>query len=224
MKIDVLTLFNESLNAYLEETIIRRARDQRIVEVTVHNIRDYATDRHRTVDDAPYGGGPGMILKPGPIFESFDANNLWDGYKIFMSPQGYPLNHTRACSLAAEQHLVILCGYYEGIDQRVCDEMDLELSIGDYVISNGTVAAMVLIDTVVRLLPGALGNEASAANDSFADGLLEYPQYTRPEEYRGRRVPDVLLSGNHQRIREWRHARQMTRTRERRPDLLEDGG
>ena len=222
MKIDVLTLFSTALNAYLDENIARRAREQDRLQVTVHDIREHTHDRHRTVDDAPYGGGPGMILKPEPIFEAFDKKCLWEGRKIYLTPQGTPLRHSLATSLAKEEHLVILCGYYEGVDQRVVDEMDMEISIGDYVLSNGTVAAMVLIDSVVRLLPGVLGNKDSALYDSFADGLLEFPQYTRPETFRDRTVPEVLLSGNHELIKQWRREQQLARTRARRPDLLSE--
>jgi len=222
MKIDVLTLFSTALNAYLEENIARRAREQDCVQVAVHDIRQYTHDKHRTVDDASYGGGPGMILKPEPIFEALDQNSLWDGCKIYLTPQGTPLKHSLAASLAKKEHLVVLCGYYEGVDQRVVDEMDMEISIGDYVLSNGTVAAMVLIDSIVRLLPGVLGNQDSARYDSFADGLLEFPQYTRPESFRERNVPEVLLSGNHELIRQWRREQQIERTRARRPDLLEE--
>ena len=222
MKIDVLTLFSTALNAYLEENIARRALEQDCVQVVVHDIRQYTHDKHRTVDDAPYGGGPGMILKPEPIFEALDQNSLWDGCKIYLTPQGTPLKHSLAASLAKKEHLVVLCGYYEGVDQRVVDEMDMEISIGDYVLSNGTVAAMVLIDSIVRLLPGVLGNQDSARYDSFADGLLEFPQYTRPESFRERNVPEVLLSGNHELIRQWRREQQIERTRARRPDLLEE--
>lgn len=220
MKIDVLTLFDEVVNAYADESIVRRAREKKIVEINVHNIRDYAHDVHRTVDDSPYGGGPGMVLKPEPIFEAFDKNNLWDGYKVYMSPQGKTLTHKVAKEIAEVEHLVILCGHYEGVDQRVCDEMDEEISIGDYVLSNGAVAASVLIDTVVRLLPGALGNNESVLYDSFAEGLLEYPQYTRPEEFRGKKVPPVLLSGNHEEIAKWRKHQAQKKTMKRRPDLL----
>jgi tRNA (guanine37-N1)-methyltransferase len=223
MKIDVLTLFSTALNAYLDENIARRARERNCVSVSVHDIREYTHHRHRTVDDAPYGGGPGMILKPEPIFEALDHNNLWSGYRIYLTPQGVPLTHALAGTLAQKDHLVILCGYYEGVDQRVVDEMDLEVSIGDYVLSNGTVAAMVLIDSVVRLVPGVLGNRESAEYDSFADGLLEYPQYTRPETFRGKTVPPVLLSGNHELIRQWRREQQLVRTRQRRPDMLSSG-
>ncbi len=221
MRIDVLTLFDEVVNAYANESIIRRAQEKNIVEINVHNIRDYTHDVHRTVDDSPYGGGPGMILKPEPIFEAFDKNNLWDGYKVYMSPQGRTLTHKVAGEIGEVSHLIILCGHYEGVDQRVCDAMDEEISIGDYVLSNGAVAASVLIDTVVRLLPGTLGNNDSALYDSFAEGILEYPQYTRPEEFRGKKVPSVLLSGNHEEISKWRKHRALKKTRKLRPDLID---
>jgi len=221
MKIDVLTLFPEVVQAYLKESIIRRAAERNLVHIDVINIRDYSNDKHNTVDDSPYGGGPGMVMKPEPIFEAFDQNNLWKGKKIFLSPQGKTLNHNLAVNLSEEAHLVILCGHYEGIDQRVIDKMDLEISIGDYVISNGAVAAMVLIDAVARHIPNALGNSESAEEDSFANGLLEYPQYTRPEEYRGMKVPEILLSGNHKEIRKWRRKQSIIKTYQRRPELLE---
>lgn len=221
MIIDVLTLFPDSLTAYLNENIVRRAKESGLMEVRLHDFREYTHDRHRTVDDAPYGGGPGMLLKPAPIFEAMDDLKLWDAHKIFLTPSGTPLSYGVAKALSEREHLMILCGHYEGVDQRVRDVMDEEISIGDYVLSNGSVAAMVLIDAVTRLVPGTLGNEESAENDSFCDGLLEFPQYTRPEEYRGKRVPDVLLSGNHQLIAKWRRERQLELTGERRPDLLE---
>ncbi len=221
MKIDVLTLFPEVVHAYLKESIIGRAAEREIVEINVHNIRDYSSDKHKTVDDSPYGGGPGMVLKPEPIFEAFDRNDLWDGRKIFLSPQGNSLNHNMASRLSAEKHIVILCGHYEGVDQRVCDKMDEEISIGDYVISNGAVASMVLIDAVVRQIPEVLGNSESVAKDSFANGLLEYPQYTRPAEFRDEKVPEVLLSGNHEKIEEWRRTQSLKKTLLRRPELLE---
>jgi len=221
MRIDVLTLFDDVVTAYASESIIRLAQEKNIVKIYVHNIRDYSHDVRRTVDDSPYGGGPGMILKPEPIFEAFDKNNLWDAYKVFMSPQGKTLNHKVALEISVVNHLVILCGHYEGVDQRVCDAMDEEISIGDYVLSNGAVAASVLIDTVVRLLPGALGNDESALKDSFAENLLEYPQYTRPEEFRDKKVPAVLLSGNHAEIAKWRKQQSLKKTLKRRPDLID---
>lgn len=221
MKIDVLTLFPGSLEAYLKENIARRAGESGLLEVKLHDFREYTHDRHRTVDDSPYGGGPGMLIGPAPIFEAMDDLELWDAYKIFLTPSGRPLSYGVARELSKRDHIMVLCGHYEGVDQRVRDIMDEEISIGDYVISNGSVAAMVLIDTVTRLVPGTLGNEESAENDSFCDGLLEYPQYTRPEEYRGMRVPDVLLSGNHQLIAKWRREKQLELTKLRRPELLE---
>ena len=172
MKIEVLTLFPELVNSYLGESIIKRAVEQKIVQVTGHNIRDYSTNKHNKVDDSPYGGGPGMVLKPEPIFEALDKNDLWEAKKIFVTPQGNELNHTSAVRLSTEEHIVILCGHYEGIDQRVCDVMDEEISIGDYVISNGAVAAIVLIDAVARHLPGVLGNAECVEQDSFADLIV----------------------------------------------------
>ena len=221
MKIDVLTLFVDSLKAYLNENIAGRAAAGGLVEVALHDFREYTHDRHRTVDDAPYGGGPGMLLKPAPIFECLDDLDLWKAHKIFLTPSGAPFDHQTALRLSKTDHLMILCGHYEGVDQRVRDVMDEEISIVDYVLSNGSVAAMVIIDAVTRLIPGTLGNQESAENDSFCDGLLEFPQYTRPEEFRGRRVPEILLSGNHQLIAKWRREKQLEITRERRPDLLE---
>ncbi len=221
MKIDVLTLFPEVVHAYLKESIIGRAAERELVRVKVHNIRDYSSDKHKTVDDSPYGGGPGMVLKPEPIFEAFDKNDLWSGRKIFVSPQGNTLSHNITTRLSNEKHLVILCGHYEGIDQRVCDRMDEEISIGDYVISNGAVASTVLIDAVVRQIPEVLGNSESVEKDSFANGLLEYPQYTRPPVFRGEKVPEILLCGNHKKIEEWRREQSLRKTLERRPELLE---
>ena len=220
MIIDVLTLFKGALEAYLKENIASRAAEMGLVDVRLHDFREYTHDRHRTVDDTPYGGGPGMLIKPDPIFEAMDDLKLWDAYKIFLTPSGHPLSHPIASDLAKREHIMLLCGHYEGVDQRVRDVMDQEISIGDYVLSNGAVAAMVVIDAVTRLIPGALGNLESAQNDSFTDGLLEFPQYTRPEEYRGRKVPEILLSGNHKLIAEWRKERQLELTQERRPDLL----
>ena len=221
MIIDVLTLFPDSLTAYLNENIVRRAKESGLMEVRLHDFREYTHDRHRTVDDAPYGGGPGMLLKPAPIFECLDDLDLWKAHKIFLTPSGTPFDHSTAQRLSKMDHLMILCGHYEGVDQRVRDAMDEEISIGDYVLSNGSVAAMVIIDAVTRLIPGTLGNQESAENDSFCDGLLEFPQYTRPEEFRGQRVPEVLLSGNHQLIAKWRREKQLELTKARRPDLLD---
>jgi tRNA (guanine37-N1)-methyltransferase len=219
MRIDVLTLFPGVLTGYLNESIISRARERTLVDVHVHDIREYTHDRHRTADDTPYGGGPGMVMKPEPIFEALDAHNLWDARTIYLTPQGHTLTQSRAAIYATDEHIVLLCGHYEGVDQRVLDVFDEELSIGDYVISNGAVAATVVIDSIARLIPGVLGNEESALQDSFSQGKLEYPQYTRPAEYRGMRVPEVLLSGDHGRISAWRDAQSEKRTRERKPYL-----
>jgi len=220
MKIDVLTLFPKVVQQYLNESIIKRAVEQALVQINVINIRDYSADKHNTVDDSPYGGGPGMVLKPEPIFEAFDRNDLWRGKKIFLSPQGKTLNHNLTVQFSNEEHIVLLCGHYEGVDQRVVDKMDVEVSIGDYVISNGAVAAIVFIDAVARQIPNALGNIESAGSDSFANGLLEYPQYTRPAEFRGMKVPDVLLGGHHGDIEKWRRKQSIKKTLERRPDLI----
>lgn len=219
MRIDVLTLFPGVLKGYLNESIISCACASNIINVHVHDIREYTHDRHRTVDDAPYGGGPGMVMKPEPIFEALDAHDLWDARTIYLTPQGDTLTQAKAAAYAQDEHIVFLCGHYEGVDQRVLDVFDEELSIGDYVISNGAVAAIVAIDCIARLIPGVLGNEESAARDSFSNGLLEYPQYTRPAEYRGATVPAVLLSGDHAEIAAWRQAQAEKKTRERKPYL-----
>ena len=220
LKIDVITIFPQMLNGFLRESMMKRAEAAGLVEFNVINLRDFTTDKHNTTDDRPFGGGPGMVMKPEPIFAAFDAEQLWDAHKVYLSPQGTPLTHALACRLAEQPRLALLCGHYEGVDQRVLDEMDAEVSIGDYVLSNGAIAAVVLVDVVVRLLPGVLGNAESARTDSFADGLLEYPQYTRPAEFRARNVPEVLLSGDHAAIERWRRAQAEERTRARRPDLL----
>jgi len=220
MTVDVLTLCPALVQAYLAESIMGRARERQLIAVNVINIREYTHDRHRTVDDSPYGGGPGMVMKPEPIFEAMDACALWQSHKVYLTPQGAPLTQAKARELAQRPHLTVLCGHYEGVDQRVLDTMDEELSLGDYVLSNGAVAALALLDALVRLVPGALGNEASAQQDTFSEGLLEYPQYTRPPEYRGQAVPAVLLQGNHAAIARWRRAQSISKTRARRPDLL----
>lgn len=220
MTVAVLTLCPALVQAYLAESIMARARARQLISVNVINIRDYTHDRHRTVDDSPYGGGPGMVLKPEPIFEAMDACALWPSHKVYLTPQGVPLTQAKAATLAQLPHLTLLCGHYEGVDQRVLDQMDEEISLGDYVLSNGAVAAIALLDVLVRLLPGALGNDASAQQDTFSDGLLEYPQYTRPPAYRGMAVPPVLLEGNHAAIARWRRAMAIAKTRARRPELL----
>jgi tRNA (guanine37-N1)-methyltransferase len=221
MKIDVLTLFPAMFAGPLDESIVMRARRAGLLDLTLHNLRDYAHDRHKTVDDRPFGGGPGMLLKPEPIFEAVERLAREKTRVILLSPAGRMFNQAIARELAQYEDLLIITGHYEGFDERIREQLaDDELSIGDYVLTNGALPAMVVIDAVTRLLPGALGDDESAHEESFSDGLLEYPQYTRPAEFRGMRVPEVLLSGNHAEIAKWRAECSRQRTRERRPDLL----
>ena len=224
MRIDVLTGFPRLVTAPLGESMLLRALEKGIVEVTVHDLREYAADRHRTIDDAPYGGGAGMILKPEPVFACIETLQSRRGYDeiIYMSADGEPLRQQLANELSLKSSLLILCGHYKGIDERIREAfVTREISIGDYVLTGGELPALVLIDTVVRLIPGVLGDGESLLGDSFQDGLLDTPQYTRPAEFRGMRVPDVLLSGNHAEIAEWRRQQKELRTMERRNDLLE---
>lgn len=221
MKIDVLTLFPGMFAGPLDESIVMRARKAGLLELRLHNLRDYTHDRHRTVDDRPFGGGPGMLLKPEPIFEAVEALAGATTRVILTSPAGRVFNQAIARELAAQPHLLLVSGAYEGFDERVRQELaDDELSIGDYVLTNGALPAMVIVDAVARLIPGALGDDESAADESFSHGLLEYPQYTRPAEFRGLRVPEILLSGHHAEIARWRAEQARQRTRQRRPDLL----
>ena len=222
MRIDIVTLFPEVALAPLSDSIIQRARAAGVVEVRAHQLRDWSTDKHRRVDDSPCGGGPGMVLKPEPLFAAVAALRGPDTRVVLMTPQGKPFKQALARELAGESHLLILCGHYEGVDQRVVEALvDLELSIGDYVLTNGALAAAVVCDALIRLLPGALGDERSPEDESFSDPtLLEAPAYTRPIEYQGRCVPDVLISGHHGKIAEWKHQQAHARTRSNRPDLL----
>lgn len=221
MRIDVLTLFPAMFAGPLDESIIKRARKAGILSLAIHNLRDYAHDRHKTVDDRPFGGGPGMLLKPEPIFEAVEALARPETRVVLLSPAGRVFNQAIARELARCDDLLLISGHYEGFDERVRQELaDDELSIGDFVLTNGALPAMVIIDAVTRLLPGVLGDEASAAEESFSQGLLEYPQYTRPAEFRGLKVPEVLLSGNHAAIAKWRAEQARLRTAQRRPDLL----
>ncbi len=225
LRIDVITIFPDVFEPYLSEGMIGIARRKGLLETHIHNLRDYATDRHRSVDDRPYGGGPGMVLMPAPVFaavEDIEANVGGRGRRILLSPQGRVFNQTFAAELSREQRLLLISGRYEGFDERIRVGLGAEeLSIGDYVLTGGELPAMVVIDAVARLIPGVLGDEESARLDSFADGhTLDYPQYTRPAEFRGMRVPEVLLSGNHQAIAEWRREQGRQRTKERRPDIL----
>jgi tRNA (guanine37-N1)-methyltransferase len=221
MKIDVLTLFPAMFAGPLDESIIQRARTGGALDLAVHNLRDYTHDRHKTVDDRPFGGGPGMLFKPEPVFEAVEKLGGGKTRVILMSPAGRKFDQAVARELAAEDHLLLVCGSYEGFDERIRERLAHdELSIGDYVLTNGALPAMVVIDAVTRLLPGVLGDDESAQDESFSRGLLEYPHYTRPAEFRGMKVPEVLLSGNHAEIAKWRAEQSKRRTQERRPDLL----
>jgi len=222
MKIDVLTLFPEMFAGPLDESIVKRARAAGLLDLSIHNLRDYTHDRHRTVDDKPFGGGPGMLLKPEPIFEAVEHLARGETRVILLSPSGRKFNQSLARELAPEKHLLLVCGSYEGFDERVREALaDDDLSIGDYVLTNGALPAMVIIDAVTRLLPGVLGDDESARDESFSHGWLEYPQYTRPAEFRGMKVPEVLLSGNHAEIARWRSEQARNRTKEQRPDLTD---
>ncbi len=225
MRIDILTLFPDICRAPLNASMMKRAQESGTLELHIHNLRDWTTDKHHVVDDAPFGGGQGMVMKPEPIFAAVEdlkskIENR-DSKIILMSPAGRKFDQQMATELSSESHLIIICGHYEGVDHRVIEHLvDAEVSIGDYVLTNGAIAAVVLVDAVARLLPGVLGDEQSAADDSFSGGLLEGPQYTRPSEFRGWKVPDILLSGNHGEIAKWRMEQARQRTQENRPDLL----
>ncbi|MEM1441107.1 MAG: tRNA (guanosine(37)-N1)-methyltransferase TrmD [Verrucomicrobiota bacterium] len=224
MRIDIVTIFPEIAEVPLQASIMGRAVESGKVEFHFHNLRDYTTDKHRQVDDLPYGGGPGMVMKPEPFFAAVEDLRQENSRVLFMTPQGKPFVQAKAMELSKEAHLIILCGHYEGIDHRVVEALvDEEISIGDYVLTNGTIAAAVVADAIVRLIPGVLGDDASAEVESFSgEGkLIEAPHYTRPAEYRDLSVPDVLLSGHHQAIEEWRESMAQERTRQNRPDLLE---
>jgi tRNA (guanine37-N1)-methyltransferase len=222
MKIDVLTLFPAMFAGPLDESIIKRARAAGLLDLKIHNLRDWTHDRHKTVDDRPFGGGPGMLLKPEPLFEAVESLKREKTRVILLSPAGRPFSQAIACELAQADDLLLVTGHYEGFDERVREALaDDELSIGDYVLTNGALPAMVVIDAVVRLLPGALGDDESSHDESFSHRQLEYPQYTRPAEFRGMKVPDVLVSGNHAEIEKWRREQAKRRTKERRPDLME---
>ena len=222
MKVDVLTLFPAMFAGPLDESIISRARESGRLELAIHDLRDWTHDRHRTVDDEPYGGGPGMVLKPEPIFEAIEALTNDTTQVVMLTPQGEPFGQPKARTLSAHEHLLLLCGSYEGFDERIRTRVHHEISIGDYVLTNGALPAMVVIDAVTRLLPGVLGDDASSAEESFSEGMLEYPQYTRPADFRGMKVPEVLLSGNHAEIEKWRREQAAQRTAKRRPDLQKD--
>ena len=227
MKIDVLSIFPEMFAGVLGHSILKKATEKQAVSYNIINFRDYADNRHQTVDDYPYGGGAGMVLKAQPIFDAVgDLVQKAESTKprvILLCPQGERFNQKKAEELSQEEHLIFICGHYEGYDERIREHLVTdEISIGDYVLTGGELGAMVLIDSVVRLLPGVLGSEESHIEDSFSTGLLEHPHYTRPAEFRGMKVPDVLLSGNHRFIDEWRIKESLRRTLQRRPDLLDD--
>jgi len=222
MKIDVLTLFPGMFAGPLDESIVKRARERGLLDLRIHNLRDWTHDRHKTVDDRPFGGGPGMVLKPEPLFEAVEALAQPNTLVILMSPSGRKFTQSIAQEFAGMEHLLLISGSYEGFDERVRQGLTQDdLSIGDYVLTNGALPVMIVIDVVTRLLPGVLGDDESAKDESFSHGLLEYPHYTRPAEFRGMKVPEILLSGHHAEIAKWRHERALERTRERRPDLLE---
>ena len=221
MKIDIVTLFPEFFSSSLASSMIARARQKDLAEIEIHDLRDFATDRHRTVDDTPYGGGGGMVIKPEPVARAWEALELAGGHCIYLTADGELLDQNMAIQLSLQPHLVLLCGHYKGIDERIRRRyIDRELSVGDYVLTGGEPACLVLVDAIVRLIPGVLGNFSSALEDSFHEDLLDCPWYTRPAEFRQERVPEVLLSGNHQEVRQWRRQQALRRTFERRPDLL----
>jgi tRNA (guanine37-N1)-methyltransferase len=223
MRIDIITIFPKMFEGVFGQSIIKRAQEKGLVEIALTQLRDYTSDRHKTVDDRPYGGGPGMVLKPEPIFRAMAdlEKRFGKGSVILLTPQGERFNQSLARELSKKNHLYFICGHYEGVDERVGEHLvHREISIGDYVLSGGEIAAMVVVDSVVRLIPGVLGDKDSLAEESFAEGLLEYPHYTRPAEVKGQKVPEVLLSGNHKAIKKFREEKGLERTKNRRPELL----
>lgn len=221
MRIDVLTLFPAMLDGFLSESMLGRAREAKLLEINVRNTRDWATDKHKTTDDRPFGGGAGMVMKCEPLFAAVEELQTPGCRRIYLTPDGTPFTTAKAEELSKQQHLVLVSGHYEGIDQRIRDTIiDEEISIGDYVLTNGTLAAAVVIDALARFIPGVLGEEKSLTSESFTRNLLDFPNYTRPAVYRGQSVPEVLLQGNHGEIEKWRHAQQLAKTAKLRPDLL----
>ena len=221
MRIDVLTLFPAMLDGFLSESMLGRAREAKLLEINVRNTRDWSTDKHKTTDDRPFGGGAGMVMKCEPIFAAIEELQTPGCRRIYLTPDGVPFTSAKAEALSKHQHLIFLSGHYEGIDQRIRDTViDEEISIGDYVLTNGTLAAAVIIDALARFIPGVLGEEKSLTSESFTSNLLDFPNYTRPAVYRGMSVPEVLLQGNHGEIEKWRHAQQLAKTQQFRPDLI----
>ena len=223
IEFDILTLFPEMVEGFLSSSMLARGRQKALIDVKVHQLRDWANDKHRKTDEIPFGGGPGMVMKPEPIYAAVDSLSRPETSVLYMAPDGTRLTSRLARQLSKQKHLILLSGHYEGVDQRVRDDLiDEEISIGDYVLTNGTLAAVVLIDCLSRFVPGFLGDEKSLTDESFMDNLLSFPQYTRPAEFHGMRVPEVLLSGNHAAIAKWRREKQIEKTRQLRPDLLLD--
>lgn len=222
LQFDIITIFPGAFDGVFKESILKRAQEKKKIKIRIHDLRDYTNDKHRKVDDKPFGGGPGMVMQPQPIFDAVKKIKAKKKAKILlMSPSGKPFDQKTARRLSKEKNIIIICGHYEGVDERVAEHLaDESFSIGDYVLTGGEVPAMVIVDSVSRLIPGVLGKEASLENESFEHHLLEYPQYTRPANFIGMKVPNVLLSGNHQGIKEWRHSQSVLRTRKIRPDLI----
>ena len=220
MKIDILTLFPDMIKSFINDSIIKRAIDSKKVEINIHNFRDYSLDSHKKVDDYQYGGGAGMVLMPQPIFDAVDDLKTDDCKVILLTPQGIKYKQSIAYDLSKESHLIIICGHYEGFDERIRSIVDMEISIGDYILTGGEIASVVLVDSITRLVDGVIEDE-SHLNDSFNNNLLDYPVYTHPADFRGMKVPEVLLSGHHENIAKWRRTEQIKRTKERRSDLLE---
>ena len=223
MKIHVLTLFPEMVNGPIQQSMLNIAQEKNIVSIEVIDIRGFAVDKHRSCDDRPYGGGPGMIMMPEPILGAIEHVRTEKSKVIFLTPQGQVFKQKQAQMLSQEEHLIFLCGHYEGVDERVRSQLiDMEISLGDYVITNGAIASLVVIDACVRLIPGVLGSEDSLQQESFSNCLLEYPQYTKPRQFNGEKVPEVLVTGDHTRISNWRLEKSLMRTKDRRPDLIQE--
>ena len=220
LQIDIVTIFPRMLDSILGESILKRAQEAGLVQIRCVNLRDFATGVHLSTDDRPYGGGPGMVMKPEPVFKAVDALRRPESKVILMTPQGEPFKQATAMALSKEAHLIFICGHYEGVDERIREALaDMEISIGDYVLTNGVISAAIVVDAIVRLIPGALGGEGAADDESFTTGLLEYPHYTRPPVYRDMAIPEILTSGNHAEIAKWRLEQSIARTKARRPDL-----
>lgn len=220
MKIDILTLFPSMFESVLKESILGRAIEKKQVEIKIHNIRDFSLDPHKKVDDYGFGGGKGMVLMPQPIYDAIESVRTKDSLVIMMTPQGIPYEQKMAYDFSKQKHIILLCGHYEGFDERIRDMVDMELSIGDFILTGGEIASMAVVDSIVRLLPGVI-EEESHLQETFHDNLLDYPVYTKPVDFKGKKVPDVLLSGHHENIRKWRLEQSKLKTEQRRPDLLE---